>query len=71
MRAANAFAVSPDSGRNQIASPPKVLAFVAAGRSCRLIGRELGLSKNAVAEIVKRAQAERSPANLKVPVMSA
>lgn len=33
---------------------PKVLALVAAGRSYRLIGRELGLSKNTVAEIVKR-----------------
>lgn len=35
---------------------PKVLALVAAGRSYRLIGRELGLSKNTVAEIVKRAR---------------
>lgn len=34
----------------------KVLALVAAGRSYRLIGRELGLSKNTVAEIVKRAR---------------
>jgi putative DNA-invertase from lambdoid prophage Rac len=33
---------------------PKVLALVAQGRSYRLIGRELGLSKNTVAEIVKR-----------------
>ncbi len=33
---------------------PKVLALVAVGRSYRLIGRELGLSKNTVAEIVKR-----------------
>lgn len=33
---------------------PKVLALVAAGRSYRLIGRELGLSKNTVADIVKR-----------------
>jgi putative DNA-invertase from lambdoid prophage Rac len=49
---------------------PKVLALVAAGRSYRLIGRELGLSKNTVAEIVKRTRAERSPANL-VPDMSA
>ncbi|WP_376968002.1 recombinase family protein (plasmid) [Azospirillum sp. A26] len=32
----------------------KVLALGAAGRSYRPIGRELGLSKNAVAEIVKR-----------------
>jgi putative DNA-invertase from lambdoid prophage Rac len=33
---------------------PKVLALVARGRSYRLIGRELGLSKNTVAAIVKR-----------------
>jgi putative DNA-invertase from lambdoid prophage Rac len=33
---------------------PKVLALVAAGRSYRLISRELGLSKNTVLEIVKR-----------------
>lgn len=36
---------------------PKVLALVAAGRSYRLIGRELGLSKNTVADIVKRHRA--------------
>lgn len=36
---------------------PKVLALVAQGRSYRLIGRELGLSKNTVAEIVKRTRA--------------
>jgi putative DNA-invertase from lambdoid prophage Rac len=36
---------------------PKVLALVGAGRSYRLIGRELGLSKNTVVEIVKRARA--------------
>jgi len=35
---------------------PKVLALAAAGRSYRLIGRELGLSKNTVAGIVKRAR---------------
>lgn len=35
---------------------PKVLALVAQGRSYRLIGRELGLSKNTVAGIVKRAR---------------
>ena len=50
---------------------PKVLALVAAGRSYRLIGRELGLSKNTVAEIVKRARAEPSPANVEVLHMSA
>jgi putative DNA-invertase from lambdoid prophage Rac len=36
---------------------PKVLAFVAEGRSYRLIGRQLGLSKNTVAGIVKRSRA--------------
>jgi putative DNA-invertase from lambdoid prophage Rac len=39
---------------------PKVLALVAEGRSYRLIGRELGLSKNTVAAIVKRDRAARS-----------
>ena len=33
---------------------PKVLALVAGGRSYRLIGRELGLSKNTVTDIVRR-----------------
>ena len=33
---------------------PKVLALAAQGRSYRLIGRELGLSKNTVANIVTR-----------------
>jgi len=37
---------------------PRVLALVDKGRSYRLIGREVGLSKNTVAEIVKRS---RSP----------
>lgn len=36
---------------------PQVLALVSQGRSYRLIGRELGLSKNTVADIVKRARA--------------
>jgi DNA-binding CsgD family transcriptional regulator len=36
---------------------PKVLALVAEGRSYRLIGRELGLSKNTVVEIIKRNRA--------------
>ena len=39
---------------------PKVLALVAQGRSYRLIGRELGLSKNTVAAIVKRDRAAQS-----------
>ena len=34
----------------------KVLALVAKGRSYRLVGRELGLSKNTVTGIVKRAR---------------
>jgi putative DNA-invertase from lambdoid prophage Rac len=33
---------------------PKVLALIALGRSYRLTGREVGLSKNTVADIVKR-----------------
>jgi putative DNA-invertase from lambdoid prophage Rac len=33
---------------------PKVLALVGQGRSYRLVSRELGLSKNTVADIVKR-----------------
>ncbi len=37
---------------------PKVMALVAKGRSYRLIGREVGLSKNAVADIIKRHRAE-------------
>jgi putative DNA-invertase from lambdoid prophage Rac len=36
---------------------PKVLALVAQERSYRLIGRELGLSKNTVTDIVKRHHA--------------
>jgi putative DNA-invertase from lambdoid prophage Rac len=35
----------------------KVMALVAKGRSYRLIGREVGLSKNTVADIVKRHRA--------------
>ena len=35
----------------------KVLALVAQGRSYRLVGREVGLSKNTVADIVKRNRA--------------
>lgn len=35
---------------------PRVLALVAQGRSYRLVGREVGLSKNTVAGIVKRAR---------------
>jgi len=39
-------------------SSPKVMALVAKGRSYRLVGREVGLSKNTVAAIVKRHRAE-------------
>jgi DNA invertase Pin-like site-specific DNA recombinase len=35
----------------------KVMALIALGRSYRLVGREVGLSKNTVAGIVKRARA--------------
>ena len=35
---------------------PKVLALIAKGRSYRLVGREVGLSKNTVADIVKRSR---------------
>ena len=37
---------------------PKVLALVRQGRSYRLIGREVGLSKNTILAIVKRGRAE-------------
>ena len=36
----------------------KVLALVGQGRSYRLIGREVGLSKNTVADIIKRHRAK-------------
>ena len=36
---------------------PNVLALVEKGRSYRLIGREVGLSKNTVAGIIKRKRA--------------
>ncbi len=39
---------------------PKVLALVAQGRSYRLIWREVGLSKNTVADIVKRSRAHEA-----------
>jgi hypothetical protein len=35
---------------------PRVLALVAQGRSYRLVGGEVGLSKNTVAGIVRRAR---------------
>ncbi|HLP68642.1 MAG TPA: recombinase family protein [Rhizobium sp.] len=35
---------------------PRVLAFVAEGRSYRWIARDLGISKNTVADIVKRSK---------------
>jgi len=36
---------------------PKVLALIAQDRSYHLVGREVGLSKNTVASIVKRTRA--------------
>lgn len=40
----------------------KVLALVQQGRSYRLVGREVGLSKNTVADIVKRGRkADQAP----------
>ena len=52
---------------------PKVLALVAQGRSYRLIGRELGLSKNTVAGIVKRSRTSsgQSQGDHVLPVRSA
>jgi|GEM_PF-5448606 len=48
-----------DLGRHALGfSSPKVMALVAKGRSYRLVGREVGLSKNTVAAIVKRHRAE-------------
>jgi len=41
---------------------PKVLALVAQGRSYRLVGREVGLSKNTMSGIVKRNRATRAQA---------
>ena len=38
---------------------PKVLALIAKGRSYRLAGREVGLSKNTVADIVRRNRSSR------------
>ena len=40
---------------------PKVLALVRQGRSYRLIGREVGLSKNTVAAIVQRDRLRAGP----------
>ena len=52
---------------------PKVLALVARGRSYRLIGRELGLSKNTVADIVKRSRSstDRPPGSPMFPIRPA
>ena len=44
---------------------PKVLALIALGRSYRLIGREVGLSKNTVADIVKRNRITADDASTK------
>ena len=40
---------------------PKVLALIGQGRSYRVIGRELGLSKNTVAAIAKRTRPTTDP----------
>ncbi len=40
---------------------PKVLALVERGRSYRLVGREVGLRKNTVAEIVRRNHVATAP----------
>ena len=40
----------------------RVRSVIAAGRSCRKIGRELDLSKNTVLDIVKRDRAEKAAA---------
>ena len=40
---------------------PKVLVLIDQGRSYRLIGRELGLSKNTVADIAKRSRSPGAP----------
>ncbi|HEY0423119.1 MAG TPA: recombinase family protein [Rhodopila sp.] len=40
---------------------PKVLALIGQGRSYRLVGRELGLSKNTVAAIAKRSRPTTAP----------
>src|SRR3954452_5962848 len=39
---------------------PRVLALVAQGRSYRLVGREVGLSTNTVADSVKRSRTDQS-----------
>ncbi|MCR5860177.1 recombinase family protein [Mesorhizobium sp. J428] len=40
---------------------PKVIALSAEGRSYRWIARDLGISKNTVAEIVKRRKSSEAP----------
>jgi len=52
IRLGRQFGQRPKSDR----LPPKVLALIRQGRSYRLIGREVGLSKNTVAGIVKRSR---------------
>jgi len=50
---------------------PKVLALVAQGRSYRLVGREVGLSKNTVADIIKRDRISRQMTGSTIPLRSA
>jgi putative DNA-invertase from lambdoid prophage Rac len=50
---------------------PKVMGLAAQGRSYRLIGREVGLSKNTVADIVKRSRALRPSEDLRTSCIDA
>ncbi len=50
---------------------PKVMVLAAQGRSYRLIGREVGLSKNTVADIVKRNRTPRPSEDLRANCIDA
>ncbi len=50
---------------------PKVMVLAAQGRSYRLIGREVGLSKNTVADIVKRSRTPRPSEDLRASCIDA
>ncbi len=50
---AEAFLAAMKGERLSDRLAPKVLALVAQGRSYRLVGREVGLSKSTVADIAK------------------
>jgi len=49
----------------------KVMGLAAQGRSYRLIGREVGLSKNTVADIVKRSRTPRPSEDLRATCIGA